>query len=112
MSLDYAAGHLEGAVRSLATGEAPLAERLQRAWQLEVQMLWMKPCLTYDLLRQFKALWEQYTAASDDPRSTTLRELSPDELLGVVDDLLTLWRGVVQTEGAGDESLATLADLG
>src|SRR3954469_1740614 len=49
MSLDYAAEHLEGAVRSLATGEAPLAERLQRAWQVEVQMLWMKPCLTYDL---------------------------------------------------------------
>lgn len=74
-------------------------------------MIWMKPCLTRDLLRQFKTLWEEYTAPSDDRRSTTLRDLSRDEMIGAVDDVLALWVGVVQARALGQPDLATLADL-
>ena len=111
MSLEYAADELEAAVRVLAAGETPLAERLQTSWDEHVQMLWMKPCLTRDLLRQFKALWEEYTAPSDDPRATRLRDLSHDGMINAVDDLLALWVGIVKTRAAGETSLATLADL-
>ena len=67
MTLEYAADQLEAAVRLLATGEAEPDTRLQTAWAECVQMIWMKPCLTQDLLRQFKALWEEYTAPSRRP---------------------------------------------
>jgi hypothetical protein len=50
MSLDYTANHLTAAFRSLATSEDPLAERLQTVWDEQVQMVWMKPCLTRELL--------------------------------------------------------------
>ena len=70
MSLDYAADHLTAAVRSLATSERLLAERLQIAWDDHVQMVWMKPCLTRDLLREFRDLWRRHTALTDDRQST------------------------------------------
>jgi hypothetical protein len=111
MSLEYAADHLEAAVRSLATGDAPLAQRLQTVWDEQVQMIWTKPCLTRDLLRRFKAWWEACTAPSDDPRSTTLRDLGRDETIGAVDGLLALWKGVIEARASGDPALATLADL-
>jgi hypothetical protein len=53
-SLEYASGHLIAAVSSVARSERPLQERLQMAWDHRVQMLWMKPCLTSDLLSEFK----------------------------------------------------------
>ena len=71
--MDYAANHLTAAVRLLATSELPLRERLQSAWDEHVQMVWMKPCLTHDLLREFRDLWQRYTAVSDDGRGTKLR---------------------------------------
>jgi hypothetical protein len=46
VSLDEAAEHLTTAVRSLATSESPLGERLQTAWDEHVQLVWKKPCLT------------------------------------------------------------------
>ena len=90
MSLDYASDHLTAAVRSLATSEEQLAERLQAAWGEHVQMVWMKPCLTRDLLREFRDLWQRYTAPSDDRQSTKLRELTHDESVTAIDELISL----------------------
>ena len=113
MSLDYARDHLAGAVRTLATRDDPLAERLQTAWDEYTQMLWMKPCLTADLLRDFRDMWWRYTASSDDRHGTTLRELSHDELVSAVDDLVSLLvrTAVAAARADEDEHLATLADL-
>jgi hypothetical protein len=113
MSLDYAADHLTAAVRSLATSERPLADRLQTAWDEHVQMVWMKPCLTRDLLREFRDLWHRYTAPSDDRQSTKLRGLTHEELVRAVDELLLLATdvAVASAQASGDERLATLADL-
>lgn len=90
MSLDHAAEHLAAAVRTLARGEAPLGDRLQSAWHDNVQMVWMKPCLTTPLLVEFKQLWERYTAPAEDPHSTKLRVMGLDELQGAVDEILSL----------------------
>ena len=113
MSLDFAAEHLTAAVRLLATSERPLPERLQSAWDEHVQMLWMKPCLTIDLLRDFKDLWERNTAASDDPRATTLNAMSHDDVVHAVDDVVALATrtAVAAAHAPPDMTLATLADL-
>jgi len=113
MSLAYAAEHLTAAIQSLASSERPLADRLQTAWEEDVQMLWMQPCLTPELLREFRDLWHRNTAPSDDPRSTRLRALDSAELVQAVDDLVTLSNRTVvaMAQGSGDEKLATLADL-
>ena len=113
MSLDYAADHLTAALRTLATSERPLPERLQEAWDAHVQMLWMQPCLTTDLLREFRDIWGRYTAPSDDRRSTKLRDLTHDELRNAVDDLMALWSRVTveAARPAGERKLATLTDL-
>ena len=113
MSLDYAADHLTAAVRSLATSEHPLADRLQTAWDEHVQMVWMKPCLTRDLLLEFRDLWQRYTAPSGDRRSTKLRELTHEQLVCAVDEVVSLAThvAVASDQDSGDETLATLADL-
>ena len=113
MSLNYAADHLTAAVRSLGASELPLAERLQTVWDEHVQMVWMKPCLTRDLLVEFRDLWQRYTAPSDDGRGTKLRNLSREELVCAVDELVSLTTDVVvaSARASGDERLATLADL-
>jgi len=113
MSLDYASDHLTAAVRSLATSERPLLERLQISWDEHVQMVWMKPCLTLDLLRDFRELWRSYTALSDDRESTKLRALTPDEAVVAIESLVSL-AGAVAVAAATrtDEPLATLTDLG
>ena len=36
--------------------------------------------LTNELNERFKAMWTRYTAPSDDPTSTVLRQMTPDEL--------------------------------
>ena len=112
MTLDYASGHLRDAVLSLARSELPLQERLQRAWDDHVQLVWMKRCLTRDLLRDFKDLWEAYTAPADDPRSTKLRDLNADEASAAIATLVDLaTRTEIAVTRPGQEQLATLADL-
>jgi len=113
MSLEYAAHHLSAAVCSLATSERPLQDRLQSSWDDHVQMVWMKPCLTRDLLREFRDLWQRYTAASDDPMATRLRSLSDDEFVRVAEELLSLATrtSVVGATAPPGEKLAKLADL-
>lgn len=113
MSLDYASDHLTAAVRSLATSEDRLAERLQTAWDEHVQMVWMKPCLSRDLLREFRDLWQRYTAPSDDRQSTKLRDLTHDESVAAIEELVSLSDKVAVAAAASpQERLATLADLG
>lgn len=112
MSLDYAAGHLRDCVLALALGEVPLQERLQRTWDEHVQMVWMKRCLTRDLLRDFKELWERYTAPADDPHSTKLRPLTAAEAAVAITTLVDLsTRTSIAASQPNPEQLATLADL-
>ena len=113
MSLDYAAGHLRDSLVSLAMSEQPMQERLQQAWDSHVQMVWMKRCLNRELLRDFRDLWETYTAPSDDPRSTTLRQLSGEQLTTAIAGLADLaTRASIAASHAGaEDQLATLADL-
>jgi len=112
MGLEYASDHLMAAVRSLATSEGQLPPRLQAAWDEHVQMVWMKPCLTRDLLGEFRDLWHSYTAPSDDRQSTRLRDLTVQESQTAVERLVSLAsRVVVAAAWPGDEPLATLADL-
>jgi hypothetical protein len=113
VSLEYASDHLIAAVSSLASSERPLQERLQMAWDDHVQMLWMKPCLTSDLLREFRDFWHRYTAPSDDRTSTTLRILTEDELKGAIGELVALSARTTAAaaRSADGEILATLADL-
>jgi hypothetical protein len=80
VSLEYASDHLMDGVTSLASSERPLQDRLQVAWEDHVQMLWMKPCLTTDLLHDLRDFWHRYTAPSDDRTSTNLRALTRDEV--------------------------------
>lgn len=112
MSLEYAAGHLRDSVVSLARSERPMQERLQRAWDDHVQMVWMKRCLTRDLLRDFKNLWEAYTEPADDPHSTKLLAVTPDEATAAIAALVDLsTRTAIAASQPDQEPLATLADL-
>ena len=112
MSLEYASEHVTAAVKTLATSESPLQERLQIAWDNDVQMLWMKPCLTRDLLREFRDFWHRYTAPSTDRTATKLRHLTREELEQSVDELVDFAaRITVAAHSPNDESLATIADL-
>ena len=112
MSLEYASDHLTAAVRSLATSEDRLAERLQTAWDEHVQMVWMKPCLTRDLLREFRDLWRDYTAPSVDRQSTKLRDLTRAQSVTAIERLVSLANRVaVAAAATSDQLLATLADL-
>lgn len=111
-TMDHAANHLSAAVRSLATSEDRLADRLQTAWDDHVQMIWMQPCLTRDLLQEFRDLWRRYTAPSDDRESTQLRELTHDEAAIAIEEVVALASSVViAAQAAPDARLATLADL-
>ena len=114
MSLDYAAEHLAAAVRSLASSEAPLQARLQQAWDGHVQFVWEKPCLTRDLLREFRDLCRDYTAPSDDRQSTTLRPMDDEELRQAIGQLVSLASrtAIAAALATPDTQLATLADLG
>jgi hypothetical protein len=113
MSLEDASEHLLAAIRSIATSEQPLQARLQVAWSEHVQMLWMRPCLTVDLLREFNDIWQQYTAPSDDRRSTKLREMTHRDLVRAVGELIALSTRTVEAVAQlpANEKLATLADL-
>jgi hypothetical protein len=73
----------------------------------------MKPCLTRDLLVEFRDLWHGYTAPSDDRHNTKLRDLSRDEAQRAIERLVSLAESVVVAAATpGPEPLATLADIG
>jgi len=110
VGLEYAREHLIAAVGSLATSEEPLPERLQNAWDRHVQMVWMQPCLTRELLREFRDMWRRYTAPSDDRQSTKMRPLTDSEAAKAIDDLIALSHRVA-AHSSTDQPLATLADL-
>jgi hypothetical protein len=111
MSLEYASEHLTAAVRLLATSEEPLADRVQYAWDAHVQMVWMKPCLTRELLREFRDLWRSYTAPSEDRQSTKLRALTTTEAAEAIERVVALAHKVAIASVVSDAPLATLADL-
>ncbi len=94
MDLSYSAEHLAAAVETLASGDEPLAARLQASWPENVQMVWMKPCLAPGMLVAFRSRWERYTAPSDDPHGTTLRSMTGAELAAAANDLVrfAMWR--------------------
>ena len=83
------------------------------AWDDHLQMLWMKPCLTSDLLREFRDFWHRYTAQSDDRTSTKLRILNGDELMCAINELVVLSARTTAVAAQSDDGgiLATLADL-
>ena len=112
MTLAYASEELAAALVTLASADGDARTRLQAAWDDHVQMVWMKPCLTRELLREYRDVWQRYTAPSDDPRSTTLRDLKTDELTRAIRDLVTLAQRVAIAAATNPgEPLATLADL-
>ena len=74
--LDHAVLLLRQALERVATGDEAAQARLQRAWTDHVQLLWERKNLPDDLNERFKQLWRSYTAKTDDPRTTQLRDLS------------------------------------
>lgn len=79
MAIPIALDKLRAALAVLATGDRPAATRLQAAWDGPVGELWEGIYLPTDLNEQFKQMWADYAAPSEDPRSTALRELTPSE---------------------------------
>ena len=73
MGLNYAPDQLFAALRKLSSREGPVSERLQAAWDENVQMLWMKPCLTRDLLAEFRDLWQHRIKRCVIPLTPTCR---------------------------------------
>jgi hypothetical protein len=72
----------------------------------------MKPCLTAELLKQFRDLWHANTAPSDDRTSTKLRDLTKVEQERAIDGLLSMWTGTLAVASqCPDAALATLADI-
>ena len=102
MALAYAVEQLSRAVTTLASGDEPVAARLQAAWTDHVQMLWQSLYLPVELNDRFKALWERYTAPSDDRQSTKLRDLSPTELDQAVADVLVLAFDTIKADARGE----------
>jgi hypothetical protein len=114
MSLEDASEYLAAAVRSIASSEQSLQTRLQVAWSEHLQLLWMQPCLTIDLLREFNDIWHRYTAPSDDRRSTKLRELNHQDLVSAVSELVALSTRTAVAAAhlpAHEKTFASLADL-
>lgn len=86
--------------------------RLQSAWDESVQRVSEKPCLTPELLAEFKALRERYTAPAADPSSTRLREMPMSEVAVAIDELmaLSIRTAVAAAQAGRNLTLATLAD--
>lgn len=75
-------------------------------------MLWMKACLTRELLGSSGICGRATPARSEDRRSTKLRELSHEEALMAVERVVGLADRVARAVAAHRaEALATLADL-
>jgi hypothetical protein len=78
------------ALITIGAGRGTPQERLQRAWTDHVQHVWEAPHITGELADRFRALWENYTGAGDDPHRTNLREMTDSEVEGAVDELVRL----------------------
>lgn len=103
MGIDYAVDELTAAVKVLAAGDGDLPSRLQRAWDAHYQNLWTSVYLPEHLNVRFKALWESYTAPSDDRFSTTLREMSTDELAELASSIVQLAIDTASAAARGEE---------
>ena len=102
MGIEYAVEQLSLAATKLASGEQPLADRVQGVWDDHVQLLWTSVYLTADLNERFKAMWQRYTAPSDDPRSTALRVMSAAELAAAADEIVALALDTVAAHARGE----------
>ncbi len=85
----YAINQLQSALQHLATSADTPQAKLQHVWDHNVQMLWERKYLADATNEQFKALWSDYTAKSDNLRSTVLRELTSEEYDAAVRELLS-----------------------
>ena len=88
--LDRAVLFLRQAIERVATGDEAAQARLQRAWSDHVQLLWEQKYLPDDLNERFKQLWRSYTAQTDDPKTTQLRDLSEDQRAAAIRELIAL----------------------
>ncbi len=86
----YTVTRLRAATTRLAASDAPLHDRLQRAWTEHVQLPWEDRYLPETLNGRFSALWQTYTAPSDDRRATGLREMSDAEVATAIGELVDL----------------------
>jgi hypothetical protein len=107
VGLEYGVEQLTLAVEALACGDQPLGERVQAVWDDHVQMLWTSVHLTEDLNEGFKALWERYTALSDDPRSTVLRSMSVEELAEAAAEIVALAFAAAAAHARGERAAPT-----
>jgi hypothetical protein len=90
MGIDYGVEQLQAAVTILADDDRSLTERLQAVWDRHIQNLWSSVHLTEDLNERFKDIWARFTAPSDDPRATTLRAMTSQELAAAAAEVVTL----------------------
>ena len=101
MALPIALDRLRTALAMLAAGDGPAAKRLQAAWDGPVGQLWEGMYLPPDLNEQFKQMWAGYAAPSEDPRSTALRELTPDEEQAAIDAVVDLALAAAAPDAVG-----------
>ena len=104
MSLDYASDHLTAAVRSLATSEDRLAERLQTAWDEHRPDGLDEAVLDPRSPAGVRDLWQRFTAPSDDRHSTMLRELTRDESVTAIEELVSLAKKVAVATAASTKN--------
>ena len=88
--INFGVEELVLAAKSVARSDGELRARLQSAWTDHVQNLWSNIFLPGHLNDRFKTLWETYTAQSDDPRETTIRDLTPEEQVEMADAIVDL----------------------
>lgn len=101
MALPIALNKLRAALVVLATGGGPAATRLQAAWDGPVGELWEGMYLPADLNEQFKHMWADYAAPSEDPRSTELRELTPDDEQAAIQAVVDLALAAAAADAVG-----------
>lgn len=107
MALPNALEELHRALAVLATGDESSAARLQAAWSGPIGELWSGMYLPRDLNDQFKQMWTDYVAPSDDRFSTTLRQLTSDEQRSAVEAVISLAMAIAAAD-ARDEVPATV----
>lgn len=101
MALPIALDKLRAALSVLATGDGRAATRLQAAWAGPVGDLWEGMYLPTELNEQFKRMWADYAAPSEDPRSTELRELTPGEEQAAIHAIVDLAIAAAASDAVG-----------